>query len=57
MKFSEILGFMELIFEVKIFAFSNSFIFWEDILRRENNLLLQYHVAFVQNLHLPKNLV
>ena len=55
MTFPEILGLMELLFEIEIFAFSNSFIFWEEILRSENDIPLQHNVTLA-HLHQSKNL-
>ena len=38
------LGLMELKFEIQVFAFSNSLIFWEEILRGENKILQHNHL-------------
>ena len=48
---------MELIFEMEIFSFSNSFISLEDILRSKYGIQLKYHATFVQNLHRPEILM
>ena len=52
--FSEIWGLIEILFEIQIFAFSNSFIFWEEILRSENDIPLQHNVTLAQIYINPK---
>ena len=48
---------MELLFEIEIFAFSNAFIFLEEILRSENDKPLKYNVTLAQIYINPKNLL
>ena len=45
---------MELFFEIWIFSFSNSFIVWEEILRRENDMPLHHNVIFAHIYIYPK---
>lgn len=47
--FSKILGLLEKQIKIKMFMFSNSFVFWEQILRSENQILRKYHFKFAEN--------
>lgn len=54
--FSKILGLTEVKFELKIFAFSNLFVFPEEVLRSEN-VIPQKYFKFRKKLHTSKNFV
>ena len=47
--FSEILGLMEVKLEIKIFAFSKLFVFWEEISKSENEIPQKYYFKFAES--------